>query len=254
MGKKPQALIVGVWLALMCLTAPVWAAAPRDVAPSHPAYRAIQKLIDQGYLSVFQDGSFQGDRPVDRYTLATVVARLLADIQSGKVVLPNEEMKTLRQLATEFRAELVEVAGKVNDVAQKQEQTDRQLTVARDDLTSLHAQLYTQEQTLSGLQGKVQQLEGEAARQAQLLEALQKKSADNETLNEVQKTVNEVLVPQVQAMVANQRTLEGSLQDLRAEFDSYRKASESEVAALKAQTRNQLIGGVVVAVLLYLFR
>ncbi|HHW15010.1 MAG TPA: hypothetical protein GXX28_08775 [Firmicutes bacterium] len=253
MWRKPQ-VVIGLCLALACLAVPVAAAAPRDVPPSHPAYLAIQKLIDQGYLSVFQDGSFQGDRPVDRYTLAAVIARLLSDIQSGKVVLPNEEMKTLRQLATEFRAELVEVAGKVNDVAQKQEKAEREMTVARDDLTALHGGLYEQQQALESLQGKVQGLERETARQAQLLAELQKRSADSETLGGVQKTVNEVLVPQVESVVAAQRSLESSLQDLRAEFESYRKASDAEVAALKTQTRNQLIGGAVVALLLYLFR
>ncbi|MDI6871619.1 MAG: S-layer homology domain-containing protein [Bacillota bacterium] len=236
--------ILGVILGCLVLAATAaLAEAPKDVPPNHPAYRAIQTLIEQGYLGVFQDGAFRGDRPVDRYTLATVVARLMSDVQSGKLVLPSEEMKTLRQLATEFRAELVEVAGQVTAVAQAQEKTAGEVAVVREDTTRLLGELYQQQQAVAALQRDVQALQAETARQA-----------DREALAALTKTVNEVLVPQAQALSARQSTLEASMKDLQAEFESYRRASEREMAALKVQNRNQLIGGLMLAALLFLSR
>lgn len=239
---------------LIVVTAPATAESPKDVKPDHPAYRAVQTLIDQGFISVFQDGSFQGERPVDRYTLAVVVARLLADIQSGKLVLPNEEMKTLRQLATEFRAELVEVAGQTAALSQAQEKTAGEVAVVREDTTKLLAGLYQQEQAVANLQRDVQSLQEETARQTGILKGLEGRAADAEALASVHKTVNEVLVPQTQALVTRQKTLESGLDELRAEFESYRRVSEGELATLKAQSRNQLMGGLLVAALLFLTR
>lgn len=229
------------------------AEAPKDVRPDHPAYRAVQTLIEQGYVGVFQDGSFQGDRPVDRYTLATVVARLMSDVQSGKLVLPNDEMKTLRQLATEFRAELVEVAGQTNALAQAQEKTAGEVTVLREDTTKLVTELYKQQEILSGLSADLEALKSEAGRQAEVLKALEDRAADAKTLGAIQ-VETEALRAQAQALIAKQGALEGALGDLRAEFESYRRASEADIASLKADSRNHLIGGVLVAALLFLSR
>lgn len=247
-------VLLGTLLCLALASGGALAVAPKDVGPDHPAYRAIQTLIEQGYLGVFQDGSFQGDRPVDRYTLATVVARLLSDIQNGKLVLPNEEMKTLRQLATEFRAELVEVAGQASHLAQAQEKTAGEVAVVREDTTRLLGELYQQQQSVAALQKDVQALQAETARQGEALTKVEGIVADRDTLTTVEKTVNEVLVPQAQALGAKQRALETALGDLQAEFQSYRRLSEQDLASLKTQSRNQLIGGLLVAALLFLSR
>ena len=44
-----------------------------DVPESHWAYQGV-KNGTRGYLAVYEDGTFQGQKPVDRYTLASVVA------------------------------------------------------------------------------------------------------------------------------------------------------------------------------------
>jgi chromosome segregation ATPase len=230
------------------------AESPKDVTPDNPAYKAIQTLIDQGYLGVFQDGSFRGDRPADRYTLATVIARLLSDIQSGKLVLPNEEMKTVRQLATEFRAELVEVAGQATALAQAQEKTAGGLAVVKEDTTRLLGELYQQQQGLAAVQKDLQALQADTTKQGETLKQLQVTAAGGQELANVQKTVNEVLVPQSQALAAKQRALESSLSDLQAEFQSYRRISEQDLATLKTQSRNQLYGGLLAALLLLVVR
>ncbi len=245
MSGKTSAVLVGLLLCLALSAPGARAEAPKDVPPTHPAYRAIQTLIDQGYLSTFQDGSFRGDRPVDRFTLAAVVARLLSDIQTGKLVLPNEEMKTLRQLATEFRAELVEVAGQVTSVAQAQEKTAGEVAVVREDTTRLLGELYQQQQTVATLQHDLRALQSGLSAGQNDLQALRAEVAGRPA---------GATQAEVQAITAKQRSLEASLQELQAEFQSYRRVSEQEVAELRAQNRNLMIGGALVAVLLLLGR
>lgn len=285
MKSKPGLIAIGVCLVIALAAAGALADAPKDVPPEHPAYRAIQTLIDRGYLGVFQDGSFQGDRPVDRYTLASALMKVLNDVQSGKLALPNEEMKTLRQLATEFRAELVEVAGKTNALAQAQEKTTGELAIVREDTTRILGELYQQRQALdqqkvtseqqrqaldqhtqaldqqsqalAALRQQVDALKAETAKQQESLTDLQQRVADDQEVAQLGKTVNEVLVPQLQALLGRQKSLEaalGGFQDLRAEFDSYRRATDKEVSELKAQNRNQLIGGILVAAALLMLR
>lgn len=279
MKSKLGLVAVGVCLMLALVGTGVLADGPKDVPPDHPAYRAIQTLIDRGYVGVFQDGSFQGERAVDRYTFATALVKVLNDVQSGKLVLPTEEMKTLRQLATEFRAELVEVAGKTNTLAQAQDKTAGELAIVREDTTRILGELYQQRQsldqqkqvvdqqgvtldqhaqTLASLQQQIAALKGEIAKeQAEVAGVRQQQAADKQALTDLGKTVDEVVVPQVQAVVARQKSVETALvglQDLRAEFDSYRKASDKAIAELKAENRNQLIGGILTAVALLLLR
>ena len=45
-----------------------------DVPTDHWAYHAVATLVNKGYLAVYEDGTFQGTRAVDRYTLAVTLA------------------------------------------------------------------------------------------------------------------------------------------------------------------------------------
>lgn len=76
-----------------------------DVPADHWAYRAVLTLVQRGYIRL-EAGRFDGSRPVDRYTLASIVASLLQDIESGKTSLSKDDLQLVRQLTGEFREEL----------------------------------------------------------------------------------------------------------------------------------------------------
>lgn len=76
-----------------------------DVPPTHPAYEAVRLLVDKGYLEIGRDGTYRGGEPVDRYTLAIALAKMLNDISATG--LGQEEAKTLSRLLDEYHAELV---------------------------------------------------------------------------------------------------------------------------------------------------
>ena len=106
--------IRGVWVALLLGSLLLAAGSVgmaqtvRDVPPSHWAYEAVMELVKRGYLTV-EDGRFGGDQPADRFTLATVVARILHEIETGGVVPQSRhDVELLRSVVTEFREELVQ--------------------------------------------------------------------------------------------------------------------------------------------------
>ncbi|HHX02224.1 MAG TPA: hypothetical protein GX739_06095 [Firmicutes bacterium] len=86
---------------------PVFASV-KDVPTDHWAYQAVVSLVNRGFLSTYEDGSFQGTNPVDRYTLAATVARILDEIEAGRIIGSQSDADLLRELTTEFRAELVQ--------------------------------------------------------------------------------------------------------------------------------------------------
>jgi chromosome segregation ATPase len=231
---------------MMFCTGAVLAEVPvKDIPADHPAYKAVQGLIEKGYLGLYQDGTFQGGHAVDRYTLATVIGKVLTDIQNGRLVLPAEEMKTLRQLATEFRAELVELAGRVNAQGQAQEKLSADVTILREDGTRMLGEMYTMQGRLdkvsgdlsqlvaddNGIRQTVSSLEGRTQENAQAIAALSARTDNLEKL-----TAGQV------ADLARNKGLESSYAELRTEFDSYRRSSEAEVEQLKT-TNKWLIGG-----------
>lgn len=59
-----------------------------DVQPDHWAYRAVKYLTDIGLLGGYEDGMFRGDRPITRYELSLIIAKLVQNyndyIQTGK--------------------------------------------------------------------------------------------------------------------------------------------------------------------------
>ena len=93
-------------LVISCTVQPVLASVT-DVPRDHWAYQAVISLVNRGFLATYEDGSFQGTNPVDRYTLAVTVARILDEIEAGRVMGSQSDIDLLRDLSNEFRTELV---------------------------------------------------------------------------------------------------------------------------------------------------
>ena len=101
-------VMLGFVLAVLLFTlgaAPV-AANLSDVPSDHWAYHAVVTLVNKGYLAVYEDGTFQGSRPVDRYTLAVTLARILMILRPGEFRF-TEDLTLIRELTTELTEELV---------------------------------------------------------------------------------------------------------------------------------------------------
>jgi len=100
----------------LAIVAPTFAASPfSDVPQGHWAYKAIEKAVEAGILQGY-DGKFHGNKTLNRYQMAVVVARMLDRIEtmgpSGKV--GKKDIENLEALTIEFADELALLNVKVS--------------------------------------------------------------------------------------------------------------------------------------------
>lgn len=183
--KWCASIIVFGWL-LLFTSGLALAAEPKDVPADHWAYKAVKQLIDQGYLQLYQDQTFQGNQPVDRYTLATIVVKILNEVASGGVGANRNDVKILRDLTNELRQELVKVISDNTKYSTKTEEMKRSDLVLKEDLirTNLAVQSINSEQA---------ELQKEAQQMLNDLNLLtQRVTAGEKRISDVEKEVDEV--------------------------------------------------------------
>ncbi|NLK07854.1 MAG: hypothetical protein GX316_04020 [Firmicutes bacterium] len=129
-----------------------------DVPQSHWAYQGVMKLVEEGYLGVFEDGTFQGERSVDRYTLASVVGTMLLEIEKGQLGITQADIELLRKLSTEFRDELVrwydeseKLRTATDDVQKRMQVMDNTITRVIDTMEQEDADIRSELQNQVGL-------------------------------------------------------------------------------------------------------
>ncbi len=278
MGKRLIAVFVSSLLVLtLCL--PTYAAIEiRDVPTGHWAYSAVQRLLDKGYLSLYQDQTFRGENPVDRYTFAVVVARIISEmaILSPTSAAPapateKQDQELLKQLTTEFRDELVQLATVDESLRNNLVAASKEITVLREDLNKILVQVYQLQQSIAALAGTsdelgqrlssletdhqkdVRDLQVLSDEVTQLKTEINRLNSDNLRLEQeisgLETKIDEEVLTRASGTFIRQQSMEKDLQRLAQEFESYRRNSEAEIADL--QTKNQwLFMGVVAALLL----
>src|ERR1700754_3585591 len=108
--------------ALACLVAvatPLRAPATpfNDVPQSRWAYDAIASLAADGLIDGYPDGSFKGDRPLTRYEMAAIVARVVARIQAvGASTASKTDLEKLQKLIDALKDELDALGVRVTNV------------------------------------------------------------------------------------------------------------------------------------------
>jgi hypothetical protein len=74
-----------------------------DVPANHWAYQYIQSLAADGLIDGYPDGKFKGDRPLTRYEMAVVVARVIAKLQENEKPYTGPDETGSRQAAEAHR-------------------------------------------------------------------------------------------------------------------------------------------------------
>lgn len=134
-----------------------------DVPPGHWAYQAVKKLVASGYLGLYPDNTFRGDQPVDRYTLAVVVSRLLGDAVSGKTAMTKEDSDLLRKLTGEFRQELVAISMRTKSLEDALAQYERERAALGADVAALRTESQQIKDELAAVAREILQLKERVA-------------------------------------------------------------------------------------------
>jgi len=104
----------------MAFTATAFGATFGDVPRTHWAYDAIQKAVDAGILQGY-DGKFHGQRLLNRYQMAVIVAKMLEKMGSGPAGTMDDgslkkNMANLEALTIEFADELAKLNVQVSSL------------------------------------------------------------------------------------------------------------------------------------------
>jgi hypothetical protein len=128
-GGNNMRSIIALVLTL-ALVAPALAATPfADVPKTHWAYDAISQAVDAGILQGY-DGKFHGQRLLNRYQMAVIVAKILDNVKPGAPAAGRADNKTLANieaLTTEFADELALLNTKVTTLEGTTQELKRDL-------------------------------------------------------------------------------------------------------------------------------
>ena len=207
-----------------------------DVPSNHWAYRAVQALIERGYIDVGADGAFRGDQPADRYTLAAVVGRLLEDIEAGRVrIREDSDAALVRQLEREFRAELVQWHADRQALQDAYNQTQRAVAVIDVQLNDILAQL----EWLEGLLAEFE--EANAAVHQDIYAQLSQRAQELQLrLDGLQQALQEALEQQGLTLGEEFSQRLGEQRTALARVEENLRALEADVANLRAQMDEEL--------------
>lgn len=163
--RRIHAVLIAAAIALLALV-PAAAQTVQDVPPNHWAYEAVVELVRRGYLAV-EDGRFNGNQAVDRFTLASVVARLLNEFEtSGTAPRSAQDVQLIRELVNEFSEELVAANVKVDEMLARLDRAEKNLAATDQKVSEVLAAFARLEQRAAAIEQRVGDLESTDAQLA----------------------------------------------------------------------------------------
>jgi hypothetical protein len=128
------AVIAGLSAALVVPVRQATLATPfSDVPANHWAYQYIQSLAADGIIDGYPDGKFKGDRPLTRYEMAVVVARVIAKLQEnqGPKGASKEDLDKLQKLIDSLKDELDALGVRVTNLEDSLDALDKRTKFAQ---------------------------------------------------------------------------------------------------------------------------
>ncbi len=103
-----------------------------DVPANHWAYQAIQSLAADGLVEGYPDGKFKGDRPLTRYEMAVIVARVIAKLQAnGAGFASKADLDKLQKLIDALKDELDSLGVRVTNLEDALDALDKRTKFAQ---------------------------------------------------------------------------------------------------------------------------
>ncbi|MGH7716556.1 MAG: S-layer homology domain-containing protein, partial [Vulcanimicrobiaceae bacterium] len=103
-----------------------------DVPANHWAYQAIQSLAADGLIEGYPDGQFKGDRPLTRYEIAVLIARVVAKVQTMHAgAASRADLEKLQKLMDAFKDELDALGVRVTNLEDSLDALDKRTRFAQ---------------------------------------------------------------------------------------------------------------------------
>ena len=107
----------------------------KDVPPNHWAYQSIQKLVEKGYIAIYDDHTFRGDQAVSRTVFAAALAKLIDDIESGKVKMSGSDAREVQKLGEEFSSDMADYEARIAKLEKRIEDIESGEVVVQTDIS-----------------------------------------------------------------------------------------------------------------------
>ncbi|MBV8333103.1 MAG: S-layer homology domain-containing protein, partial [Candidatus Eremiobacteraeota bacterium] len=133
--KRLATLVVAASFAFaaFAMTGRIATATPfSDVPANHWAYQAIQSLAADGLVEGYPNGRFKGDRPMTRYEMAVLIARVIAKVQSMTPSYASKaDLDKLQKLMDAFKDELDALGVRVTNLEDSLDALDKRTKFAQ---------------------------------------------------------------------------------------------------------------------------
>ncbi|MEW5946651.1 MAG: S-layer homology domain-containing protein [bacterium] len=106
-----------------------------DVGPGHWAYESIQMLVERGYLALYDDRTFQGDKPLSRVVFAAALGKLIDQIESGEIRMSGVDLKAIKKLSDEFKGDMANYDTRVAGIEKRISDIESGKVVIQQDIS-----------------------------------------------------------------------------------------------------------------------
>ncbi|MFH1538571.1 MAG: S-layer homology domain-containing protein [bacterium] len=108
-----------------------------DIDKSHWAYEKVQRLVKEGYLALYEDNTFRGDRAVSRVIFAAALGKLIDQIESGEVRMQGVDIKAVKKLSDEFKTEIADYDTRVAALEKRLADIESGKVVIQQDISKV---------------------------------------------------------------------------------------------------------------------
>ena len=112
-----------------------------DVSPSDPAFQAIVRLHDAGYLQGYPDGYFHGKRSITRYEMAVLVDRVVSEMEF-QLDNPAGAMKVTERSVADAKLLLDSYGAQIKDLQTKEASLEKTVSGMASTLDRAQVHLY----------------------------------------------------------------------------------------------------------------
>ncbi len=164
--RKQLRLALALVIALCLLAASFGLAQTNDVPRDHWAYEAVQDLANKGLILGYPDGNFFGNRTLTRYEFATVVKRILDNVDTKVATAQGAQPGTAQTAAPAgvSQADLDKINKLVDEFKVELTVIGTRLDKVEADMADVQKRLGTVEEITMGGEGAVESTKNDVAK------------------------------------------------------------------------------------------
>ena len=112
-----------------------------DVSKDHWAYADLEYLAQRGIITGLPGGRFNGDQPMDRYTVAVYIARAMRYMQNNPEGVTQQDLDVLKDLIFQISDDVAALQARAQGGTAVPSTLETRMARAEQDIAQLRAQI-----------------------------------------------------------------------------------------------------------------